>query len=96
MLFVIEARDKPGALETRLAARPDHLDFLNGLGNDLVAAGPFLDDDEKPCGSLVIIKAPTLEAAKAIAASDPYVAAGLFASSDVRRWNWALKAPEGL
>lgn len=96
MLFVIEARDKPGALEIRLSTRTAHLDFLNGLGDDLVLAGPFLDGDEKPCGSLVMIKAATLEAAKAVAAQDPYVAAGLFASSEVRRWNWALKTPEGL
>lgn len=96
MLFVIEALDKPDALDLRMSTRPEHVDFLKGLGDDLVAAGPFLDDDEKPCGSLVVIKAASLDAAKTIAAKDPYVAVGLFASSEVRRWNWALKAPEGL
>lgn len=94
MLFVIEARDKPGALEVRLAVRTVHLDYLKSLGDALVLAGPFLDDDEKPCGSLVVIKAENLEDAKAIAARDPYVDAGLFASSEVRRWNWVLNAPE--
>ncbi len=96
MLYVIEARDKPDALEIRMAARPAHLKFLDGLGETLVLAGPFLDDNEKPCGSLVVIKADSLDAAKAIAAEDPYVAAGLFASSEVRRWAWAVKAPAGL
>lgn len=94
MLFVIEARDKPGALDVRLATRDVHLDYLNGLGDALVLAGPFLDDDEKPCGSLVVIKAENLEDAKAIAAGDPYVDVGLFASSEVRRWNWVLNVPE--
>jgi uncharacterized protein len=96
MLFVIEARDKPGALEIRLATRPEHMDYLNGLGDTLVLAGPFLDDNEKPCGSLVVIKAESLGDAKAIAARDPYVAAGLFATSEVRRWNWSVNKPEGL
>jgi len=96
MLFVIEARDKPGALEVRLAARPDHVAYLEGLGERLVLAGPFLDDNEKPCGSLVIIKAESLEDAKEIAGRDPYVGAGLFASSEVRRWNWAINRPEDI
>jgi len=96
MLYVIEARDKPGALDIRLSTRPAHVEFLQSLGSDLVLAGPFLDDDEKPCGSLVIIKADTIDAAKAIAERDPYVAAGLFASTEVRRWNWAINKPEEL
>ena len=96
MLYVIEARDKPGALDIRLSTRPAHVEFLQSLGSDLVLAGPFLDDDEKPCGSLVIIKADTIDAAKSIAERDPYVAAGLFASTEVRRWNWAINKPEEL
>lgn len=96
MLFVIEAMDKAGALEVRMQSRPAHVEFLKSLGDVLVLAGPFLDDDEKPCGSLVVIKAENLDAAKAIAARDPYAAAGLFESSEVRRWSWTLNAPEGI
>lgn len=96
MLFVIEARDKAGALELRMQTRSAHLDYLKKLGDGLVLAGPFLDDDEKPCGSLVVIKADDLGAAKAIAARDPYVDAELFETSEVRRWNWAINAPEGM
>lgn len=96
MLFVIEGRDKPGALEIRLSTRPTHLDYLKGLGEAILLAGPFLDDDEKPCGSLMIIRAESLEEAQGIASRDPYVAAGLFASSEVRRWNWVINKPEEL
>ncbi len=96
MLFVIEAKDKAGALELRLKTRKSHLKYLNELGKDLILAGPFLDENEKPCGSLVIIRADNLEKAQEIASKDPYAQAGLFVSSNVRPWLWAIKKPEAI
>lgn len=95
-LFSIINKDKPGVLETRLAERPKHVDYLKGLGAQLVLAGPFLDADGNPCGSLVVVKADDLAQAKAIAAADPYVGADMFASSEVSGWQWTLNAPEGI
>lgn len=96
MLFVIEARDKPDGLPVRQATRPAHLDFLKGLGDALVLAGPFQDENGNPVGSLVIVKAASQRDAEAIAAQDPYVGAGLFESASVRPWVWAVNKPEGL
>lgn len=93
MLFAILCDDKPDSLQLRLDTRADHLAFLHGLGDGLKFAGPFLGPDDKPCGSLVVIEAGSLEAAKATAAKDPYALAGLFAKVDVRPWNWAIKNP---
>ena len=47
MLFALICKDKPGHLQVRLDARPDHVAFLNGLNADkkLAFAGPFLDAD---------------------------------------------------
>lgn len=95
-LFAITTRDKPDALAIRQATRPTHLEFLKGLGDDMLLAGPFTDEAGSPIGSLIVIKAASLEAAKEIAGNDPYVAAGLFASSEVTPWVWAVNAPEGL
>ncbi|PLU82867.1 hypothetical protein BMJ22_09320 [Sinorhizobium medicae] len=77
MLFALLCTDKPGALQLRLDTRPDHLAYLNDLNarGILKIAGPFLGEDGKPTGSLVIVKADTLEAAAAIAAADPYAKA---------------------
>lgn len=94
MLFALICTDKPGLLQTRLDARPDHLAFLNSLGDTLKGAGPFLGDDGKPNGSLVIISADDKAGAEAIAARDPYAKAGLFASVDIKPWNWVLKNPD--
>ena len=94
MLFALICTDKPNHLQVRLDTRSDHLAYLNGLGGDLKFAGPFLDAAGKPNGSLVVINAADQSAAEKMAEADPYAKAGLFASVDIRPWNWALKNPE--
>ena len=96
MHFAFLCKDKAGALQVRLDTRPEHLAYLNALNADgkLAFAGPFLGDDGKPTGSLVVVKAETIEAAREIAANDPYAKAGLFASVEVKAWNWVFNNPE--
>ncbi len=94
MLYALLCDDKPDSLQLRLDNRPAHLEFLNGLGAALKFAGPFLDGNEKPCGSLVVIEADSLGAAQSIAAEDPYAKTGLFENVAVRPWNWAIKNPD--
>jgi hypothetical protein len=91
MLFALICTDKPDHLAVRMDNRPAHLAFLDGLGEAMNGAGPFLGSDDKPNGSLVLIEAEDRAAAEAIAAQDPYAKAGLFASVDIRPWNWVLK-----
>ncbi len=96
MLFIIEAIDKKDSLKIRLNTRPKHLEYLKTLGNDVVLAGPFLDGNEKPNGSLIIVKSSSLEVAKEMAKNDPYNEAGLFESVKVRAWLWAVNKPENI
>jgi uncharacterized protein YciI len=97
MLFALICKDKPGALQVRMDTRPQHLAFLEGLNADkkLAFAGPFLDADGKPDGSLVVVEAADRADAEALAASDPYAKAGLFDSVEVRQWNWGFNKPAG-
>lgn len=94
MLYALICTDKPDHLQVRLDNRPDHVAYLQGLGDALKGAGPFLGEDGKPTGSLVLIEADDKSAIEAIAANDPYAKAGLFASVDIRPWAWLLKNPE--
>ncbi|HXV29178.1 MAG TPA: YciI-like protein [Sinorhizobium sp.] len=96
MLFALLCTDKPGALQLRLDTRPDHLAYLNELNarGVLKIAGPFLGEDGKPTGSLVIVKAQTIEEAKAIAEADPYAKAGLFQNLEIKAYNWVFNNPE--
>lgn len=95
MLFAFLCKDKPGMLQVRLDTRPAHVAHLEALNADkkLAFAGPFLDAEGKPNGSLVVVEAPDAAAAEALAAADPYAKAGLFESVEVRPWNWVFNKP---
>jgi uncharacterized protein YciI len=95
MLYALICTDKPDSGELRHKVRPEHVAYLNSLGAALKAAGPFIDDDGKPTGSLVVVEAEDRDAAGQIADSDPYTKAGLFRSVEIRGWKWTLKNPEG-
>ncbi|HEY5048291.1 MAG TPA: YciI family protein [Rhizomicrobium sp.] len=85
MLFAIIAMDKPDALSLRMATRQAHFDYA--LGTEVLRlGGPFLNADGEMIGSLIVIEAADLEAARRWHTDDPYVKAGLFASSDVHPW----------
>ncbi|QND43119.1 YciI family protein [Rhizobium leguminosarum bv. viciae] len=96
MLFALLCKDKPGHLNVRMDTRPTHIEHLNKLNAEgtLKIAYPFLDDDGKPCGSLIIVEAESKEAARALADADPYAKAGLFESVDVKAYNWVFNKPE--
>ena len=93
MYFVLMCKDKPDSLELRMATRPPHVEYLKDLEarGILKTAGPLLGDDEKPLGSLWIIEAADKQEAEALAAGDPYAKAGLFASVEIRAFNWTFK-----
>lgn len=94
MLYALICTDKPNAVDLRLKERPGHIDYLNGLGNALKAAGPFTDEAGSPIGSLVVVEAKDRSGAEDIARNDPYAKAGLFAAVEIRAWKWGLKNPE--
>lgn len=94
MLYALICTDHPNSVDVRMANRAEHLAYLDALGDRLKMAGPFLSDDGKPSGSLVVIEATSRDAAQVVAEEDPYARAGLFESVDIRPWNWVVKNPE--
>lgn len=89
MLVALIAKDKPGALQTRLDNRAAHVEHLKADG--LVAqAGPLLDGNGEMCGSLVIFDVENVAQVEAWAAIDPYAMAGLFESVEIIPWNRVL------
>jgi hypothetical protein len=85
MLFVLTATDKPNSLTLRMATRPAHFEYAKETGM-IRLGGPFLDAKGDMAGSMIIIEAADLDAAKAWAANDPYAKAGLFAATEIRPW----------
>ena len=96
--FAVWATDNPGMLGQRLRVRDAHRARLRdpqGHAVRVIAGGPTLDDtaDAAMNGSLLVIEAETIEAVRRFVAGDPYMLAGVYASVDVRRWEWALGRP---
>jgi uncharacterized protein YciI len=82
-LYALTCLDKENGLQTRMGARQDHLAWVAATGR-LRLGGPFLDDKGDMAGSLMIIEAEDLEAARQFNRDDPYTKAGLWGSVDIR------------
>jgi uncharacterized protein YciI len=88
MLYVLICRDKPeGGRERRMAARPDHLSYLEAAGEKVRIAGAMLSSDEQsPIGSVIVIEAGTIDEARRFAQSDPFVQADVFSDVEIHPW----------
>ncbi|MBL8552135.1 MAG: hypothetical protein JNJ73_19260 [Hyphomonadaceae bacterium] len=91
--FIVEYRQS-GTPEAREAHRAEHMAYRKGFGDRMPLAGPLLDDEGKPVGSLVIIEAADKAAAETAATDDPYVKVGVLQLVAVRPYRIAaIKAP---
>ncbi len=98
MWYAIEGFDGPDVLERRMSARPQHVARLEALrdAGRLLLAGPCpAIDAEDPgpagySGSIVIAEFPSIEDARTWAAADPYVAAGVYRTIEVRPFRRVL------
>ena len=98
MWYVIEGYDGEGVLARRMEARASHLARLKALdeAGRLLVAGPCpAIDAEDPgpagfSGSIVIADFESLDAARAWAEADPYMAAGVYVRVEVRPFRKTL------
>lgn len=87
MPYAIIARDKPGALDLRLANRPAHLEYLKSKQDLILAGGATTGGpDGAMDGSLLILDTEDRAVAEAFAAGDPFAKAGVFASVTITPW----------
>ena len=76
--------DRPDCADLRADTLTAHADYQHHRGNPV--GGPLLDEDGASCGTLIVFEAPDLASAQAIMAADPFVVAGLFASTHVHEF----------
>ena len=89
-LFVLNCIDKPSGLSLRMATREAHLSWVGGRMDQMKLGGPFLDEAGDMAGSLMIVEAADLAAAKAFNADDPYTRAGLWERVDIRPFRMTI------
>lgn len=77
--------------ELTAAHRPAHRAYLSKLieSNQLVVAGPFLDDS----GALIVYEAESPEAAESLIKADPFFAAGVFQTWELKPWKTVFGNP---
>ncbi|MEM7442891.1 MAG: YciI family protein [Pseudomonadota bacterium] len=90
MAFIITCTDKPNSRDLRAATRPDHLAYASEFIDKILVAGPTLDDEGQPNGSVLIMKFDDRAEAEAFCAGDPYAKAGLFASTTIMPWRQTI------
>ena len=98
MYFVVIGKDKPGVAQTRsdlqdsfiayLRDHPDHPEVTLHEGGPMLA-----EDGESIVGLLLVVEAPSREAAQAFAMDSPFGRADIFADLEVRQWDWRTGRP---
>ena len=91
MLFAIICTDRPDSLDVRLATREAHLRYLTTHAERMIHGGPLLDNDGRPCGSLLIVELEDRAAAEGFAAGDPYATVGLFENVVIRGYRTVFR-----
>lgn len=91
MLFAVIRHDKPNSLSLRLSERPKHLEYLKADLDKIMYGGALLDNEGRQIGSVLIIDVADKAAADAFAVADPFVDAGLFASTSVQQFRQVFK-----
>jgi uncharacterized protein YciI len=94
MLYVVWASDAPGSGDDRLRVLEAHRARLRTPAPHAVKvlqAGATLDEATQAMnGTLLVVEADTIAAVRAFVDADPYVAAGVYASVDIRPWRCGL------
>lgn len=98
MYCAVWATDRIGALPDRERVREAHRERLRNPGEHKVKVlfgGPTLDPAAGSMnGSLLVIEADSIEAVRSFLAEDPYALAEVYATVEVRPWNWGLGRPD--
>ncbi len=84
--FILLCRDKEHSFGLRTKTRPAHLEYIRQASAQVLLAGPILNAENVPIGSMLIITADDEEGATHFAANDPYARAGLFENVEVQTY----------
>lgn len=78
--YIVTCLDKKNCLKKRMTNRELHLEYLKGLKNKLILAGPILNKTNKPKGSVLILMFQNRTKLNNFLKNDPYSKVGLFES----------------
>ena len=78
MAYLITCTDKDNSLDLRLITREKHIKYLSSLKDDIILAGPILDKENNPKGTVLVLNYKTLTQVQNFIKKDPYSQVKLF------------------
>ncbi|MCY3727356.1 MAG: YciI family protein [Paracoccaceae bacterium] len=98
MYFVILGTDKPGVRQQRLDTIDEVATYVRDRpghsGINYYCGGPTLDEEGNITGTIIIIDAPSLEAAQAFMDDNPLQKMGLLDKVEIRQFDWKTGRPD--
>lgn len=83
--FLVTCMDRPDAAALRVAHLDGHLAHVERHWTHYITAGPVREPGgDALVGSVFLVLADSLEAAKVLMAGDPYITCGMYASVDYK------------
>lgn len=83
MPYTIMCFDKENKLNVRKINRDEHLKYLKSFRKKILLAGPILDKNNLPSGSIIILELDTRQEIEKFIKGDPYYKAGLFRETKI-------------
>lgn len=84
MQYAVICIDKENSENLRLENRTGHIAHLKTVKDNMLLAGPFLNEAGRMCGSLLVFNDLSQEEINNWLEQDPYSKAGLFQSVEVK------------
>ncbi len=78
MAFLVTCFDKKDSLELRLKTREEHIRYIKKIKKKLLLAGPILDKNENPIGTVLVLNFDNTEMVNLFLKNDPYSKVKLF------------------
>lgn len=82
-LYLLVCSDAPGSEIPREREMQDHLRFIEQNLERIAVAGPRTDGGTPIDGSILVVRAESPDAARALVEGDPYYRAGVWARIDI-------------
>ncbi len=90
MTYLITCIDKKDSLNLRLATREEHIKHLKRIKKKLILAGPILDQNQNPKGTVLVLDFNNIEEVNKFLKNDPYSKEGLFKEVNITEFKKVL------
>jgi len=86
MAYLITCTDNENSIDLRLSTREKHIKYLKKIKKRLILAGPILDKNDNPVGTVLVVDFDELTAVREFLNEDPYSKVNLFKEVNIIRF----------